>query len=117
MEFIQGPTLFDYLPRMENEHLKVLLTRLRHAVRAMTFAGVHQGDWHLDQVICSVPVDNNEVPDIVLIDFAFAPQHLGENGTPCLLDVALLRGILEIDMNIDHNLMDECWPAAVWQED
>jgi hypothetical protein len=27
------------------------LTRFRYAVGAMKFAGVHQGDWHLDQVM------------------------------------------------------------------
>ena len=92
------------------------LTRFRHAVRAMKFAGVHQGDWHLDQVICSAPQDGNEVPDLVLIDFAFAPQHLGENGTPCQKDVCYLRMIFEVDLKIDVTLLDECWPDAVWQE-
>jgi hypothetical protein len=83
----------------------------------MKFAGVHQGDWHLDQVICSgLPDIGDEEPDLVLIDFAFAPQHLGENGTPCQPDVSYLRMILEFDMGIDDTLLEECWPAAVWQE-
>jgi hypothetical protein len=82
----------------------------------MKFAGVHQGDWHLDQVICSTPQGENEVPDIVLIDFAFAPQHLGENGTPCQRDVSYLRMTFVVDMGMDPTLLDECWPLAVWQE-
>jgi hypothetical protein len=82
----------------------------------MKFAGVHQGDWHLDQVICSGLQDGNEVPDPVLIDFAFAPQHLGENGTPCRSDVLQLWGSLVIDMGIDKHLMKECWFDPVWQE-
>jgi hypothetical protein len=93
------------------------LTRFRHTVRAMKFAGVHQGDWHLDQVICSAPQDTgDEVPDLVLIDFAFAPQHLGERGTPCQPDVSYLRMTLEIDMGIDETLLEECWSDAVWYE-
>ena len=82
----------------------------------MKFAGVHQGDWHLDQVICSTSQDEDEVPDPVLIDFAFAPQHLGENGTPFQPDVRELRGKLEIDMRIDADIVDGCWFDAVWQE-
>jgi hypothetical protein len=82
----------------------------------MKFAGVHQGDWHLDQVICSTSQDEDEVPDPVLIDFAFAPQHLGENGTPCQPDVCYLWATLKGDMNIDGALLDECWLDAVWQE-
>jgi hypothetical protein len=82
----------------------------------MKFAGVHQGDWHLDQVICSTPQDEKEAPDIVLIDFAFAPQHLGENGTPCRRDVSHLRMIFTVDMGMDRTLLDECWLHAVWQE-
>jgi hypothetical protein len=93
------------------------LTRFRHTVRAMKFAGVHQGDWHLDQVICSTPPDTgDEAPSLVLIDFAFAPQHLGDNGTPCRLDVSYLRVTLQIDWGIDKTLLEECWPDAIWQE-
>jgi len=118
MEFIQGPTLSSYLPQiqMDKESLRVLLKRFRHTVRAMKFAGVHQGDWHFDQVICSTLQDGNEVPDLVLIDFAFAPQHLGENGTPCQPDVGYLKMTLKVDMKIDATLLDECWHDAVWQE-
>ena len=55
------------------------VTHFRHTVRAMKFAGVHQGDWHLDQAICSAPRDiGDAVPDLVSINFAFALQHLGE---------------------------------------
>lgn len=82
----------------------------------MKFAGVHQGDWHFDQVICSGPQAANDVPDPVLIDFAFAPQHLGENGTPFQPDVRELRAKLEIDMQIDADIVDQCWFDAVWQE-
>ena len=82
----------------------------------MKFAGVHQGDWHLDQVICSTPQGGSEVPDPVLIDFAFAPQHLGENGTPYQPGVVYLSMILEVDMQIDATLLNKCWFDAVWQE-
>ena len=91
------------------------LTRFRHAVKAMKFAGVHQGDWHLDQVICYTPQGEGETPVPVLIDFAFAPQHLGENGTPCRGDVTELSAIL-LDMGVSATVIKECWFDAVWQE-
>jgi hypothetical protein len=63
MEVVQGATLYSFLAQIQTdkERLRALrfmfplmtadLTRFRHTTRATKFAGVHQGDWHLDQVI------------------------------------------------------------------
>jgi hypothetical protein len=60
----------------------------------MKFADVH-GDWDFDPVICSaLPDVKDEVPNLVLIDFAFAPKHLSKNSTPYQPDVSYLRMIL-----------------------
>ena len=70
------------------------VTHVRHMVRALGFAGVDQQDWHLDQILCpghlsttllddSSPLQSNghlhACPSMVLIDFAFASQRLGED--------------------------------------
>ena len=67
-------------------------------VRALGFAGVDQRDWHLDQILCprnspmTVP-PHEDASDtcvqssskisthlaMVLVDFTFAPQKLGED--------------------------------------
>ena len=45
----------------------------------MLYTGVEQGDWHAEQIILPAGRDYNpEVDNIILIDFAFSRQRLGD---------------------------------------
>lgn len=78
------------------------------------FAGVHQGDWHADQIICPPSSDGGR--DIVLIDFAFALQDLGDDGTPCRTGTAELRYLVLDGLNIDPEILDRSWFPYVEEE-
>jgi hypothetical protein len=92
------------------------IRKLRHAVRAIRFPGVMQCDWHLGQVLC-IPRELGSAEefnyDLVLIDFAFALQRLGEQeGTPLCDDVDTARsvfmlGFIEIPNEVKAPRWDE----------
>ncbi|EPQ50416.1 hypothetical protein GLOTRDRAFT_141512 [Gloeophyllum trabeum ATCC 11539] len=118
MEAIDGPTLemLDIKDRPQEQQID-FITRLRHGLRAIRFAGIEQTDWHLNQILCPPdPRDPSLAPDIVFIDFAFALQNLGEEeGCPLHLDPRNLENAL-YDWGIDEDIMKSCWFEATEEE-
>ncbi|EPQ50410.1 hypothetical protein GLOTRDRAFT_133963 [Gloeophyllum trabeum ATCC 11539] len=88
------------------------VTRLRHCVRVLKFAGIEQTDWHGGQILCPLsPIEmaRPESREIVFIDFAFARQRLGEHkGKPITHDEALLKLMLR-GYKLDSDVINECW--------
>lgn len=84
------------------------VSRIRHGLRALKYAGVDQSDWHLDQILC--PQDGGTLPpDIVFIDFAFALLWLADsNGTPRTTDYERVESIL-IETDINAQVLKESW--------
>lgn len=81
---------------------------MRHAVRAIKYAGVNQTDWHVNQAICSGL--DPDFPDIVLIDLAFAHLWLGDDGGAFPTeDVFDVYEMLIVDFNIDMDIMRRYW--------
>lgn len=93
--------------------------RLRMSFRAIKFAGIEQGDCHLDQVMCVSSSDSPaHCPDFVFIDFAFAPQRFGEttNAYPPR-DIRRLHASLYLYMPFDEDLIDRNWADTVEEEE
>ncbi|KAF7329914.1 hypothetical protein MKEN_00255300 [Mycena kentingensis (nom. inval.)] len=80
LEIIPGPRLADLELDMWSKPVQQGLVRqLRECMRALLYAGVDQGDWHGGQVLFPSGADYNPKTDsVVLIDFAFAMQRLGD---------------------------------------
>ncbi|THH28911.1 hypothetical protein EUX98_g5293 [Antrodiella citrinella] len=84
-EVIQGTPLSEL--SFEQWPLPVQLrtvSRLRHAVRALRYGGVQQGDWHLGQILITKapPLPYHTMAhdtdvSVVLLDFAFTELRLG----------------------------------------
>ncbi|EPQ50406.1 hypothetical protein GLOTRDRAFT_97024 [Gloeophyllum trabeum ATCC 11539] len=120
VEAISGPTLATYMRnnmKPQHEQLTDLITRLRHALRALRFAGIHQTDWHLDQILCPPnPDDPALAPDIVMIDFAFALQSWGDwEGCPLETRPRELEHAL-MAVGIDQEVLRSCWFPATEEE-
>ena len=101
---------------------------MRHIVRALGFAGVDQRDWHLDQILCpgspSVTIppqddaraqSNSDISThlpMVLIDFAFAPQKLGEDwsrpGYP-VHNPSVVKLTLYDEIGVPYDVINDHW--------
>lgn len=89
------------------------------SIRAIKFAGVEQGDSHLNQILCIRPSDRPaHIPDFVFIDFAFAPQRLGEttNAFPTR-DIDRLHGSLYLYSPFDNRFIDSNWAEVIEEEE
>lgn len=78
----------------------------------MKYAGIEQTDWHENQILCipSSPAHPDQFNfELVLIDFAFAQQMLGDfDGTSPTTDVWRPLHMLE-NMGYDSELVREIW--------
>ncbi|ETW77208.1 hypothetical protein HETIRDRAFT_174152 [Heterobasidion irregulare TC 32-1] len=136
MELIDGPSLWEVGQRIKSPALQAcIVTHVRHVVRALGFAGVEQGDWHLDQILCppqsSLNMSVDGVDDrqrdnghpafhsMVLIDFAFAPQRLGEDcsrpGHP-VLNPSILMHIIQAEIGISWDVLKDHWTPMMEEE-
>ncbi|KAF7295507.1 hypothetical protein MIND_01090600 [Mycena indigotica] len=71
---------------------------VRECLRALLYAGVDQGDFHGGQIL--MPNGPGYSPDrdgLVLIDFAFTVQRLGDEQAPGVVATLLERGNLVLD--------------------
>nr|GAT56037.1 predicted protein [Mycena chlorophos] len=93
-EIIPGPTLAGVKLEEWNVGQQTALARhLRHCLRVLLYSGVDQGDFHPGQFIFPNGVAYEASHGLVLIDFAFAVQRLGDEQA---MDVAAppeMRGI------------------------
>ncbi|KAF7329901.1 hypothetical protein MKEN_00253800 [Mycena kentingensis (nom. inval.)] len=80
LEIVPGPQLADLELEMWSKPVQQGLVRqLRECLRALLYASVDQGDWYGGQILFPGGADYNpETDSLVLIDFAFAMQRLGD---------------------------------------
>lgn len=81
----------------------------------MAYAGVIQGDWHSDQILCPPSEDIIRNPsslvrhELVLIDFAFAKQRHGEDvGCPPEYNHDRAR-IMLVKEGLSRDLCERLW--------
>ncbi|KII85471.1 hypothetical protein PLICRDRAFT_700990 [Plicaturopsis crispa FD-325 SS-3] len=100
----------SFIQTVGNQFQADLITRLRHCLRALKYAGVTQGDWHLNQILC--PLVDIDAPrhHTVFIDFAFTRIHIDDDvGMPQSGDFFWLQGLLSSDTDLDNGLVEELW--------
>lgn len=118
MEAIDGPIIStsDIKDRPRVQQID-FITRLRHALRAVRFAGIEQTDWNLGQILCPPDRDSPALAlDIVLVDFAFALQNWGDvKGCPLEIEPRGLEHAL-IDWGIEGDILKRCWFQATEEE-
>ena len=89
------------------------MLRARHVTKALRYAGIDQTDWHGGQILCPSSKgeqDTKETFDheLVLIDFAFAEQRLGESvGCPAMRNNFGLLGVMVHDTDLNFYQGDE----------
>ena len=82
--------------------------QVRHGVRALRAAGISQGDWHVNQILCIG--DDGNSPEVVFIDFAFTFFYLGdEGGLPVRRDLMEVRRLLMDSLQVDSDTLSELW--------
>ncbi|KII91224.1 hypothetical protein PLICRDRAFT_37942 [Plicaturopsis crispa FD-325 SS-3] len=113
-EIIDGPMFLDLpLSTYSAEEKTLLMSRLRHSLRALKYAGVAQGDWHLNQIMCPFRGSGAQVPDIVLIDFAFTHIYLDDdNGVYLSPDCATVGRLLYEHPDFDKETVEALWWPA-----
>lgn len=81
----------------------------------MAYAGVMQGDWHSNQILCPPSQDIIRNPsslvrhELVLIDFAFAKQRYGEDvGCPPEYSHPRAMAML-LEAGIRRDICDQLW--------
>ncbi|KAJ3541498.1 hypothetical protein NM688_g6076 [Phlebia brevispora] len=108
MEKIEGPPLVDAFNAGSQTTQALLLSHIRHGVRALRAAGISQRDWHLNQILCSLRSD--EHPEIVFIDFGFSEMYVGdEDGTPTTGDLLEVLGLLGLGLDVDYEMLRQQW--------
>ncbi|TFK47637.1 hypothetical protein OE88DRAFT_1811078 [Heliocybe sulcata] len=112
LEVIDAPDLSEAgLTELSITAQRDFVTRLRHAVRAIRYRGIVQTDWHLAQVYCpKIPGDEEGRLSVVLLDFAFALQHLGDS-TAVRINIGFLpiEYYVQFGLRVNKQIMDECW--------
>ncbi|KAJ7068525.1 hypothetical protein C8F01DRAFT_979073 [Mycena amicta] len=96
LEIISPPQIshFNFAEASVEKQLG-LAKHLRHCLRALLYAGVDQGDYHSGQILVPNGAQYNPERDsLVLIDFAFAIQRLGDEQSPGVVARLLERGEL-----------------------
>ena len=82
---------------------------------AISTAGIDQLDWHLGQILCpfASEASQDQVPDVVLIDFAFTRLRLGDRISDSpkgyILNVAML---LTLECDLDVRFVADNWPGS-----
>ncbi|ETW77207.1 hypothetical protein HETIRDRAFT_429516 [Heterobasidion irregulare TC 32-1] len=139
MEVIDGPSLWEVGQQNRSPDFQAsVVTSVRHLVRALGFAGVDQRDWHLDQILCprnfpvTVPPHGDDddacvqshsaIPShlpMVLIDFAFAPQKLGEDwsrpGYP-IHNPSVVKLTLYDEIRVPYDVINDHWLPMMEEE-
>ncbi|KAJ3543548.1 hypothetical protein NM688_g5842 [Phlebia brevispora] len=89
----------------------LLISQIRHGVRAMRAAGISQKDWHPGQIL---RLDDEHGTYVVFIDFAFCSMYLGETtGFPPTGDLNIVPAMLKHKLGFDKELVSKNWIPAL----
>ncbi|OCH89109.1 hypothetical protein OBBRIDRAFT_794614 [Obba rivulosa] len=115
MEFIDCPTLEHVDASKWSEEVQIdFVHRMRHALKALRYAGIRHGDEQARNILCpSIARQGSEAPGIVIIDFGHSEFWLSdEDGAPPEYYIPCYCPHFQpllIEAGIDAKLVSEHW--------